>query len=364
MAATASEAAEVQRVTRGQLVLEDVPEVPAELADRLAQYQNTRWASLADFSHRPEGGVYVRTRFAETAQIHNVAGPGAARQQLTFFPDAVSGVWLCPDARSETLLFTKDAGGNEFYQIYRLDLRTAKWHLLTDGRSKNASVVFDARGTRYAYYSTRRNGKDWDIYVGTCGPEWPDYRAHTLVYQATGSFTPVNFSRDGRQLLLRKYVSATESELHVIDLHEEQPPPPSSSSSYPARPLLSPGMLPPGVTKAQYGSARFSADGHRVYVATDIGRLFRTLTVVDLRAQTLTPLTPDIPWDVESIELSPDGRTLAFTTNEDACSQLYLYDVVSGQRRHLQTPMGTLGGVAFDPRGDRLGFSLSTSAAD
>lgn len=38
--------ADVTRTERGNLVLEDIPEVPAELTQRLEQYQNTRSAGL------------------------------------------------------------------------------------------------------------------------------------------------------------------------------------------------------------------------------------------------------------------------------------------------------------------------------
>lgn len=58
----------------GNLVLEDVPEVPQEIIDRLEQYQNTRSASIADWLPGDDG-ILISTRFGNTVQLHTVAFP-------------------------------------------------------------------------------------------------------------------------------------------------------------------------------------------------------------------------------------------------------------------------------------------------
>ena len=72
----------------------------------------------------------------------------------------------------------------------------------------------------------------------------------------------------------------------------------------------------------------FSADGTRVYVTTDREGEFVELYEVNPAAasEPWRPLSRSIPWSVESIALSGDGRTLAFTTNEDGWSTLRLLD--------------------------------------
>src|SRR5262245_29229385 len=71
------------RVQKGELVMEGIPEIPQEINDKLLQYQNARSASLQSWT--PTGGMLIRTRFAETAQLHRVDMPLGARRQLTFF---------------------------------------------------------------------------------------------------------------------------------------------------------------------------------------------------------------------------------------------------------------------------------------
>ena len=54
-------ATEVPRSELGQLVLEDIPEVPDRIRRRLSRYLETRSASFADFTRR--GELLISTRF-------------------------------------------------------------------------------------------------------------------------------------------------------------------------------------------------------------------------------------------------------------------------------------------------------------
>ena len=71
----------------GNVVLEGVPEISEQLVARLNRYQSVRSATFQDWT-QDGSGMYVRTRFGETAQIHHVAQPGGARRQITFFSES------------------------------------------------------------------------------------------------------------------------------------------------------------------------------------------------------------------------------------------------------------------------------------
>jgi hypothetical protein len=148
------------------IVADGVPPVPASVAAALGPYTEFRGASF--LSWRPDGrDMVIATRFGDTVQLHKVAAARGARTQLTFFPDRVSSAtYTRAHAGGEPLLvFSKDTGGSEFTQSYRLDNGGAGATLLTDGRSRNSLGVFSHRGKRLAYTSTRRTGADTDLYV-------------------------------------------------------------------------------------------------------------------------------------------------------------------------------------------------------
>ncbi|MHC4644551.1 MAG: TolB family protein, partial [Planctomycetota bacterium] len=153
-----------ERNEQGNIVTEGIPEIPSRIVDRMLQYQNTRWASIQDWDAAGKG-MLISTRFAETNQLHYVEKPGGTRRQITFFGEPVGEARICPDPRRQGFLFTKDVGGSEFYQLFYFDLKGAEYKMLTDGSSRNGAMLWSNKGDRFVYYSTRRNGRDWDLFV-------------------------------------------------------------------------------------------------------------------------------------------------------------------------------------------------------
>lgn len=323
------------------IVAQGVPAVPAELRARLNQYLNMRAAIFSDW-HPTERSMLVLTRFADTAQVHLVAAPGAYRQQLTFFPDYVRGARFCPRADRNYFIFSMDTGGSEFFQFYRFDLADGSYRLLTDGKSRNERALFNHQGTLAAYVSTRRNGRDFDLY--TFDPEEP--AAGKLVAELKGQWIPLDWSPDDTRLLLMEEISINESYVHVFDVAS-------------GRVEL---VTPKGVEKVAYAAALWSKDGKGIYVVSDRDSEFQRLFYYDLGTKKFTSLTDHIPWDVEDIELSPDGRVLAFTVNADGISELHLLDTQT--RRELpapKLPKGQVFNLKFHLRRNELAFNLNSA---
>jgi dipeptidyl aminopeptidase/acylaminoacyl peptidase len=297
------------------IVTEHVPEIPAELVRKLNPYQNIRMAGFSSW-HPSRREMLISTRFAEVPQVHLVKTPGGARQQLTFFREPAGAARFSPRAGKEYFVFAMDEGGAEFYQLYRFDLASGRHELLTDGKSVNSAGPFNNRGDRIAYTSTKRNGRDFDIYV--MDPEQPS--SARMVFEAKGAWSPLDWSPDDQKLLLGQYISINESYLHVLDL---------ASGKVDA-------LTPSAAEPVAYSDARWSKDGKGLYVASDREGEFRRLWSLDLASKQWTPLTSHIPWDVEGLELSPDGRLLAFTTNQDGISKPHLMDTAT--RKELPPP--------------------------
>ncbi len=322
------------------LVVDGIPKMPASLTEQVARYTEFRAASLAGW-HPTRRAALITTRFGDTPQVHLVQFPGGDRRQLTFYPDRVQSASFPPKPTGDFFVFTKDTGGNEFSQNYRYDLATGNVTLLTDGKSRNSSGTWSTGGDRIAYASTRRNGKDTDLYL--VNPLDP--KSDRLLAQVEGGgWSVLDWSPDDRQLLVSEYVSANESYLWLFD------------STNATRTLITPKG---GSEKVTYDNAQFSKDGRGLYVATDRGSEFQQLTYVDLATKTHTVLTGSIPWDVESFDLSSDGRTLAFVTNEDGVSKLHLLDTATRKEKSVpKLPVGVIGGLEWRENSSDLGFSL------
>jgi hypothetical protein len=87
------------------LILENIPPVPASIADRADRYTQFRSALMWSW-HPQQREMLIGTRFGDTNQVHHVAMPGGARTQLTFFPDRVSEASYHPHT-GDYFLFAK-----------------------------------------------------------------------------------------------------------------------------------------------------------------------------------------------------------------------------------------------------------------
>ena len=323
------------------IVAEGVPAVPAALRVRMNQYLNMRVASFADW-HPRDRAMLILTRFGDTAQVHLVKAPGGARQQLTFFPDRVVGAEFSPAAGKNYFLLSMDSGGGESFQIFRFDVADGSIRVLTDGKSRNENLQFNRAGTRAAYVSTRRNGRDYDLYI--VDPEDP--KSEKMTGQFAGRWAPLDWSPDGSRILLMEFISINETYLHVFDL---------ATGKLEA-------ITPKGGEKVAYSAGRWSQDGKGLYVVSDRGSEFQRLFSYDLGTRTFNSLTDHITWDVEEVEVSPDGRTLAFSVNADGIGELHLLDTRSrGERPVPRLPRGQVSNLKFHPSSGELAFNLNSA---
>jgi protease II len=328
--------AQVERREVGNLVLENIPDISPEVAHRMRQYTNFRSARFSGWD--PDGqGLYV----ASGSQFHYVQQPGGSVEQITFFNEPVREAVIRPAGQPAGFLFLKDVGGSEFYQILYFDLATREYSALTDGQYWKGGLVWSQGGDRFVYYSTARNGSDWDIYVA----DVMDPGAARMVLEAEGPNYPMEWSPDDSRLLVRQQVSWTESYLYVVDL----------SSGEVTR-------LNPSNAKIAYGrDAAWSQDGLGVYYTSDENSEFQRLRYYDLASGQSTVLTADVPWDAEALEVSHKGDLIAFVTNEDGIDRLHLRMITGWRMVPLpELPVGLVSGLKFSPDDRQLGLTLNT----
>src|SRR5438309_9703545 len=222
------------------LVTDGMPAIPSRIADVARRYGEFRAADFWDW-HPTRREMIIATRFGDAPQLHRVAFPGGARTQLTFFPDPVSGASYQP-ADGRYIVFTKDVGGAEFFQKYRYDVATGDVTLLTDGKSRNVGGAWSHKGDRYAYMSTRRNGRDLDLWAVDPGNPPSD----RLVLQLQGGgYSPLDWSPDDRTILVWQGVSVNESYLWLVDVARGE------------KTLVAPQ---PGSAAGEYRDAEFRSD--------------------------------------------------------------------------------------------------------
>lgn len=326
----------------GNLIMEDIPAIPDAIINDLNQFQNVRSASFRDWTENGRG-VYISTRFADVNQIHRVDMPGGARQQITFYKEPVGGVSRQPGGRN--LIFTRDTGGSEFTQIFMLDPADGSTKLLTDGESRNGATVWDRQGRRFAYQSTRRNGASNDVWL--MDPMDPASSVMILESPDGTWWGPAEFSESGSKLLISNYVSIADSRVYLLDLDSRQKK-----------------LMAGGREKASANiPLGFDKDEGGFWLVTDSGGEFQQLAWQPLETGADAEIiTADIPWDVNSADISHDRRRIAFAVNENGMSRLYLLDTKTKKYRSVDNiPTGLVFGLDFSPDDRFLGMTLNTA---
>jgi dipeptidyl aminopeptidase/acylaminoacyl peptidase len=320
------------------LVADGIPAVPDRLAEQTRPYMEFRTAALQGWNPRTHG-IVITTRFANTAQVHEVARPMGMRRQITFEADPIAGAGYAR-GKGDVMVVQKDVGGSEFWQLYRLD--KGRLVLLTDGKSRNEMNAWSHDGRWLAYTSTRRNGTDSDLYIVDPRDKSTDRR---LAEVKGGGWSLLDFAPDGRSAIVSNYISVNKSDLYRIDIATGR-------------------MTPIGDHKQQisYGGAQFAPDG-TLWVTSDEGSNFQRLGRLDPVTGRFTPVAREPKWDVESFDVSDDGRFIAYVVNEAGASRLKLLDPRTGRSRIVTSlPAGTVSGIEVAPWGE-IGLALASAKA-
>lgn len=329
-------------VPNENLIAENIPEISKELANQVKRYSEARGASLMAI-HPTKSEIIISTRFATTSQLHQVVQPLGARTQITFFDEPVSGATFEP-TKGDYMIYSRDAGGSEFGQLYKFDLKTLQSKLITDGgRSQNGGITWRKDGKGFYFLSTKRNGGDRDIYY--LDPNNP--ASEKLILQVKGGGWGISdISLDNKRLLIGEYISANES--HIWQLEIET------------------GKLTEVTDRKSNNiiqkNPSFSNLDNEIWFVTDTDNEFERLATFDLTTKKVTYLTTSIPWNVENYNLSEDKKSLVFTTNKAGVNKMYLMNTQSKVYKEVKNlPTGLLGGANFTKDGKSIFFTQSTA---
>lgn len=246
-----------------------------------------------------------------------------------------------PDPARPSFLFTHDSGGDENFQIFLQSLDSLGAVRLTQGKWQNVGMVWSNAGDRFAFSSNKRNGKDFDI----CVADIRQPQNNSTVLSATGSWSVACWSPDDSLILVSHYISRTASFLYVCNWR--------TGHCFP---------LHDTTDTVSQESGAWGPEGRGVFLTSDQGTDVRALRYYDFASRRETILTASIPWDVREIEISRNRKLLAFHTNENGYSHIYIMNTSTFAWREVPgLPLGGIYGMRFDPTGENLGMTITTA---
>lgn len=335
-AAAPISAQSVSERTIGTATLQNVPAIPAEVDTAVQRFQNYRSAELEAWL--ADGSILVTTRFGSTDQVHRITEPMGTRSQISFSAEPVQSASAIPGENRFVLV--RDTGGDEWFQFYAMGLPGEPVRLTEPG-TRNQAMVFSDDGSLMVWVSA---GRSTEYTIHAANPADPASR-RTIAAFDTPMF-PSDISADGGTVLLQNYRSNRDSSIYLLDMASGE----------------ATEFAPSAGTVDE--SPQFARNDTSILAISNRDGDNRRLVEFYRETGEMSPVTPELGWDVEAFELSGDGRYLAFVLNEEGYSRVSVQDFVTWRELpQPELPDGVLTGMEFSPDDQSLAVSMSTATS-
>jgi dipeptidyl aminopeptidase/acylaminoacyl peptidase len=318
-----------------------VPPIPASLARDVDPYRGAYGLPLAGWNPK-EREIWLKG-LSSLAWVSRVKAPGASAETSSIYIQS-NGIYdLYFQRQNKYLAYTRDANGDEQFQLYLYDIANKKSTLLSDGKSRNTEPVWSNQGNSIVYSSTPLGGSG--VSIRLINPVEP--KSDRLLVQSSGSYLKAyDWSNDDKQVVFCDFTANTASTLWLIDV---------ASGS---KTLLSPN----GSEREFYDSPQFSNDGKGIFVITDHDSDMRRLAYIDLVSRKITYVPSDTRWDVDEFQLSPNSKQLAFVTNQDGLSHLHVFDLATTKETGvLEFRVGVISDIRWNSNSSEIALNLKSA---
>lgn len=342
------------RSVQGEVLFDGVPAISEQIAAGLQRYGGGSETRLLDWSS--DGTLLVAAHQHGRDQLLRLqASAGAPVRAAPLSLGGTSGSALrslqAQPFHSALVAYLQDtvgADGRRGAALYLSTLDGGAAQLLVNAAARPGTPAWAHDGRQLAFSAALRDGQNPDLYViDTASPAGP----RLVATGGASGWQVLAWSSTDRALLVHHSVAAAADELLLVDI-----------DSGALRRVDAPGERSPGY--GHIGEARFAADGRGVYFVSDRDSDVAQLRYADLYGESSQIVGPKLGHDIEHFDVSANGRSLAYTWNENGYSRVALLD----RRTNLAStiadlPPGIIAALRFDRSGARLAIELAASAA-
>ena len=311
----------------------------AQAAYDIEQYLNIKYARDGHFS--PDGQwVAYRSNESGSYQIWRLPVQGGKPEQLTGYEDAVGGILYNPVR--DQILFEKDRGGDENYQLYLINGDGTNATALTESPDRRYMTPrFSPDGAQIAYTANLRNPKYFDIWVMDL-----DTRQTRQVRQVNGFNQIESWSPDGKRLIVATWENNYNNNLYAVDVATGEHELLTSHKGW--------------ATYDQVVWPKDNSGKKGFYLVSDKLQKFRKMALFKFKKQRLDFMDA-APWDTHNLCMSDDGRVLGYTLNAHGYSQMLLIDVKNDKYwARPRLPLGVIRDMSISKDGGRVLFTFSS----
>jgi dipeptidyl aminopeptidase/acylaminoacyl peptidase len=277
--------------------------------------------------------------------------PYASYQLTNFIDDAVRHIF--PSPVDNSIIFFADHQGTENFQIYKIEDVFYSWPERITQNSKVryewGTECFSRNGKYIAYGSNEDNPSNMLVYIRDINNLGSDNRTNETfcITDKEGWYIPGYWSPDNKKLNCSQLATLSDYAIWVLNIENRE-----MVKVVPSR---------DDMQKGRFTVGPWSLDGKGFYVISDLEREFANLAFYDTEKSKLEwILTPQ--HDIELVDLSSDGTTLAWTENVDGYSSIFTKNLRNGQVEEITnlSSIGVIEDLKLFPDGKRIGIMMTT----
>lgn len=247
--------------------------------------------------------------------------------------------YISPDHKS--FLFLEDNDGDERYQLFSHQIKTGTSTAITTKGTRSTSPFLKPDGKQMLYKSNKRADQETDLYLRNINPPYNDT---LLIKNITDEAVIYDWNVRTNQILFAKIISENDKELYRYDSNT--------------------GELQQIHNGKQiaHSNALFLSDRDTILIVSDAGSEFLHITLYNCKTGISRKLTPEIPWDIDEITITPKRNYLAFTVNENGYSSLYRMNLTDfTYKRAISLPTGIIRNLKINRNGNTVAFNFYAS---
>jgi dipeptidyl aminopeptidase/acylaminoacyl peptidase len=324
------------------LEMSGVPPIPKSLATDVRRYTYIYGLPLAGWA--PDKRELWVKSVSQFSHLSSISSPGEKPKSIKhIFGLGIYDFYIQP--QGHYLIYNQDKNGTEKYQMHLYELRSGKITLISDSNARDTEFVWSNNGEQVVYSSNAGGNGAISLYL--INPLKPESKR--LLVKSDGNYLKAYaWSPNDKLVVYCEFTAMDASKLWVVNIEtgvktllSDQ----SSGGDY-------------------YNLPLFSKDGKGVYVKSNYRSEVNRIAYVDLETRRYEFLKTDEKWDVEEFQLSPDGKYMAFSVNEDGVSRLYLYDIATKRKKAVSgLPLGIISGLSWNNASTDCAFNFKSPKA-
>lgn len=295
---------------------ENVQYLSAESYNKLNQYLSIVHTKKSDWSSNTDQ-IYTLENKSNTNQLYSVDLKSGKKKQVTDFKEPIGHFISCPNTiNKQSIIFLSDTGGNEDFQLYWYTEQNKKITKISTPNTRNTSPVCSYDGSLVAWQVTEKNKNN--IVISKLDT---NYQNTLLTAPNNETWVPIDWSLDNKTILILRYISNYESELHILDIN--------------TRSLK---QINPKDKKISYVpfQAKFYKNNNIIFIS-DQNSNFNELISYNIVTSESLSLTPNIKNDVEQFKITSDNRYIFYVTNNNGYSELFRLDLTSNVTKQISS---------------------------